>query len=413
MSQLGTLHQFPRARVDRSTDADALRSNTSLDVPVAAPDMVAISGWQSLRLGAELALRSRWMFMAALAGVSLLALPGLLGVRSWAQQSAHAMVGLLVFTYGIARGVDGGSRARAFWAGLGAAPASMELGVVFVDLLFMALITAGGWLLGPDESVFLVLGAGAGLVTYGLGSATRSAARSESGRFGLILAMLLVVALNAGVAYLASYGHAVVGVAMQLGIVAAMGVAVRVLGSARWPESAAGRGRRSWAWVGVALSGLLVVPIQFLEGVPDGTGRFSTGSALMVPHGHPLQGQQVWRMGEDGVPERLGVRGRIRGWEDGPHGSATILRTSPWTLATLMLTYETDAEFFGALRRHEGAREGLIMADGGHVECDGVLGSGETRFDPDGMGATRTTESGVVWRLDADGCRRLSDGETP
>ena len=118
-------------------------------------------------------------------------------------------------------------------------------------------------------------------------------------------------------------------------------------------------------------------------------------------------------MGEDGVPERLGVRGRIRGWEDGPHGSATILRTSPWTLATLMLTYETDAEFFGALRRHEGAREGLIMADGGHVECDGVLGSGETRFDPDGMGATRTTESGVVWRLDADGCRRLSDGETP
>lgn len=413
MSELGTLHHFPRAQADRAADADALRSETPLDVPAAAPDLAAFSGWQSLRLGAELAVRSRWMFMAGLLGVSLLSLPGLLGVREWTQQSAHAMVGLLVFTYGIARGVDGRSRERAFWAGLGAAPASMELGVVLVDLLFMGLLGGIGLLLGPQDPVFLALGVGAALVSYGFGSATRSAARSEAGRFGLVVAMLLVVAVNAGVAFGFSYGHVAIGVAMQLGIVAALGLVSRVLLSARAPEAAAGRGRRRWGWLGVALAGLLAVPLQFLQGMPEGTGQYPYDHGLLVPGQDPLAGQQVWRTTPDGGRERLGVRGRIAVEERGPHGAYVVRRTPLPAMVEILLSTETAAEAERLMVGGRASRLGLITADGGYVECAGPLFDGRAVVDDDGMGATHTLDGGGAWRIDGQGCRLLPDGETP
>jgi hypothetical protein len=323
------------------------------------------------------------------------------------------MVGLLVFTYGLARGVDGGSRERAFWAGLGAAPASMELGVVLVDLVFMALVSGVGWLVGPDDPVFLVLGAGAGLVTYGLGSATRSAARSESGRFGLVLAMLLVMALNTAVAFAASYGHLVVGVALQLGIVASVGLVSRVLLSARSPESAAGRGRRSWSWLGAALAGLLVVPIQFAEGKPDSTSAVSDAAGLFVPDGDPMAGKQLWRVGANGEPERLSLRGRVFYPEPGPRGSATFFHKDLGAVASVLLEGDRGRE--GSQRSmtvSDGLHFGMLTADGGSIACDGPLLSGTTTFDADGMGATRTLPSGESWRLDADGCRLLPE-DTP
>lgn len=414
MSQIGTIHHFPVAQADRAAAPEAQRSVQLLDIPASPPELAAISGRQSLRLGVELALRGRWAFMLALLCVSLLALPGLLGARAWAQQSAHAMVGLLVFTYGLARGVDGASRQHAFWAGLGAAPGSLELGVVLVDLLFMGLVTGLGWLVGPDDPVFLFLGAAAGLVTYGLGSATRAAARSEAGRFGLIIAMLLVAAVNTAVAFVASYGHVVEGIGLQLGILAALGLGARVLGAARAPQSAAGRGRRRWGWLGVALAGLLVVPIQFLQGMPEVTGQPSREGALLLPDPDPLEGQQLWRLDAAGEPERLAVRGRIHGGVVGPRGSAMVVRTAPLAMAHLALVHETAADAERALRLYDGAREGLVLADGGYVECAGVLGSGRTVFDDDGMGATRTAfDRGETWRLDAEGCRRLPSGHDP
>lgn len=413
MTELGTLHPFPRAQADRSGTGASLRSEEPLVPEAAPPELAPVGGLQSLRLGAEVAVRSRWPFMAGLLAVSLLSLPGLLGVGEWAQQSAHAMLGMLLFTYGIARGVDGRSRDRAFWAGLGVRPGAWELGVVLVDLAFLGLVSAAGLALGPDDPVFLLLGLGMALVSYGFGSATRSAATTENGRFGFMLGMLLVLALNAAVAFGFSYGHFAVGVGTQLGLVAAAGLAARVLLSGHAPESAAGRGRRRWGWLGAALTGLLVVPIQFAQGVPETTGAYPQASALLIPDADPMASQQVWWTDGDGDLQRLAVRGRIDAEEPGPHHAVAFRRTPPHALVEVALAHETAADAERALSHGAVSRFGMVTAEGDHIECDAPLLAGTTTFDPDGLGATRVAPSGARWRLDADGCRPLSPGETP
>jgi hypothetical protein len=413
MSDLATLHPFPRAQADRQADADALRSAEPLMPEVAPPDLEAIGGWQSLRMGAEVALRSRWMFMVALAAVSLLSLPGLLGARLWAQQSAHAMLGMLLFTYGIARGVDGHSRDRAFWVGLGVRPGAWELGTVLVDLGYMAVVAGVGLVVGPTDPVFLLIGLGTAIAAYGLGSATRAAAGTEVRRFGFMMGMLLVMGLNAAVAYGFSYGQFVVGVAMQLGIVAAAGLASRVLLSGRSPESAAGRGRRRWGWLGCALAGLLVVPLQFLQGKPDSTVALGPGAVLLLPSRDPLAGQQLWRMTASGERERLSVRGRIAIDNRGPHGSVAIRRTSLASMAELLIAAPTARDAERLMAGGLSSRFGLVTAQGDHIECDGPLFGGWTLIDDDGMGATLTLDTGGGWRLDDDGCRPFAPGETP
>ncbi len=413
MAEHGTLLTFPSARSARAADPDALRSEAPLEVRVSPPEFAPISGLQSLRLGAELALRSRWQFMLAMVLSSLLALPGLLGAQAWAQQSAQGVIGLLVCSFGVIRGIDGRSRDRKFWAGLGAAPASFELGVVLVDLLFMTVVTGVAWVLSPGDPIFLLLGGGAAAAGYGMGSATRSAARSEAGRAGLLIAMLIVAAGCALVAFVASYGNFITGVMMQFGFMAAAGLGARVLLSGLSPESSAGRGRKQWTWLMCAGAGMLAVPLQFVQGVPESTTTLHKEEVLLFPDRDPFAGKQLWRTTEGGGVERLGVRGMIgvAGW--GPHRSMMIHRTSLPRMVGILLKTDDDGQAQRMMVGGLASRLGLITANGQHIECDEALLVGDTRFDADGMGAVHVLSTGEVWRLDGDGCREISLEEAP
>ena len=416
MSELGTLHQFPTAHVDRSMEPEALRSSELLEVPATPPDIASIGGLDSMRLGAALSFRSRWPLIAMLALVSLMAIPGLLDARDSVQQSAHGVVLFLIAMVGVIRGVDGDGRARSFWHGMGVQAPSFELGIVLVDLLFMALPTLGAVLLEPDHALITLLVTGFGFAAYGLGSATRAAAPSAAGRSALIGAMLGVMCLGTVVAFLCSFGHVILGILGQLVFVATAGVVARVMLAGWAPQSSAGRGRgRGHAiWLGCALTGFLVVPIQFMQGMPGSTAPVPDAAGLFLPDGDPMAGQQVWRVGEDGQPERLSLRGRLRFVESGPHGAAAFSHKDLGAIASMLLLENGSRESGAGSMRVDGtSRFGMVTADGRHIGCEDPLLSGSTVFDPDGMGATRTLSSGETWRLDDDGCQMIRQGEMP
>jgi len=414
MSQLGTLHHFPRAQADRSISPDELRSAEPLDVPASQPDMAEIGGGESLRLGAALTIRSRWPLMAIISVISLVVAQGLTDTADWVQQSAHGVLMLMVAAFGLIRGLDGQGPTLAFWRGLGVRPASFELGVVGVDLLFMgALLFFASRV--TDAPVLTLLGAGLALVAYGFGSATRGAASSEGGRAALVMAMVSVMLTGTALSFLASYGHVVLALLMQMGIIGAAGVLSRVLLSDWAPQTAAVRQQRRGhaVWLGCALSGLLVIPVQFFDGMPESTAAVPDAAGLFVPDRDPMSGKQLWRVGADGEPERLSLRGRVLFPEPGPHRSAAFFHKDLGAVASMLVREDQGREQSrGSLTVRDGVHFAMITAGGEAITCDGPLLSGSTAFDADGMGATRTLSSGEVWRLDGDGCRlRVEEGD--
>lgn len=414
MTQPATLLHFPPAQDRRSTEGDALRSEQPLLPPATPPALEAPSARESARLGAAITLKSRWPVLALLGLLSTLLLPRMLFVGPSLEGGGHALLALLAIIWGGVRGVDGRSKDRAFWMGLGVRPRAFELGVMGVDLGVLAGIAGVAFLLTPatEHLLVAVLQSGA-LFLYGFGSATRSVAAREGGRLAAMAILGLVVAATAWVGVLLGLGSVPEGVAAQLFLVSLLGLATRVLLAERQPESAAGRGRFRWSWLACAAAGMAVLPLQRTQQCFQ--AELHPGApSLRVPALDPLASKQVWRgTGPADTWERLPLTGFLHNPTEHDSGAVLYRRIDPSDLLSVWLG--GDADVWSVLSNGSPetpavvnlTRPGLLTAEGDVVECGLGVPSHGAAWDADGSGLT--LPSG--WRLDASGCRQTGGGQ--
>ncbi len=414
MTQPSALLHFPPAQDRRTTEGDALRSEQPLLPPVSRPDLQAPSARDSARLGAALTLKSRWPVLAVLALLSTLLLPRMLVLGPSLEGAGHGLLALLAMIWGGVRGVDGRSRDRAFWMGLGVRPRAFELGVVGVDLGVLAGIAGVAFLLTPaTEHLLVAVLQSVAFFLYGFGSATRAAAPSEGGRLAAMAVMGLGVAATAWVGVLLGLGSVPEGLACQLFGVSLLGIASRVLLAARQPESAVGRGRFRWSWLACTAAGIAVLPLQRVQQVTQAE-LHPDAPSLRVPELNPLASKQVWRsIGPADAWERVALTGFLHNPTEHDSGAVLYRRIAQPELLGVWL--REDAAVWGVLSSGRAetpavvdlSRPGLLTPDGEVVECDlGVPSQGAT-WDDNGLGLTLPGG----WRLDASGCRQTGGGQ--
>ncbi len=251
MIETPTVVRLPRVEATRPVEPLVPPPRVTLD---------AVGGAHALATSARLVLLTKWPFFAFLVGVGLATAltPPALAPR------LGLLAGIVLGMFGFLRGIDGRSRQLAFWAGLGGPPAAWEAGTVCVDIAAMGLVAALAQVGVGATSNAVPIGLAGALVLYGAGSLSRSAASHELGRAGIVLALLASGFGGLVAAILLSLDHIGTTTLLGLGLVAVGGVAVRLLGAARAPESAAGRGPWRLAWLLFVLLPLLHLPAQLL-----------------------------------------------------------------------------------------------------------------------------------------------------
>lgn len=414
MTQPTPLLHFPSAHAHREADGSALRSEQPLLPPVSPPALEPVGVRESARLGAALTLRSRWPILAVLGALSALLLPRFLMVGLSLEGGGHGFLALLAMIWAGVRGVDGRSKDRAFWMGLGVRPRAFELGVMGVDLGVLAGIAGVAFLLTPaTEHLLVAVLQSAALFLYGFGSATRAAAPGEASRMAAMAAMGIVVAATAWVGVLLGLGSVPEALACQLFGVSLLGIASRVLLAERQPESAAGRGRFRWSWLACAAAGIAVLPLQRVQQVTQAEFHPDAPS-LRVPELNPLASKQVWRTaGPADAWERVSLTGFLHNPTEHDSGAVLYRRIAQPELLGVWL--REDAAVWDVLSSGRAetpavvdlTRPGLLTPDGEVVECAmGVPSQGAT-WDADGLGLSLPGG----WRLDASGCRQTGGGQ--